>query len=473
MKLAKAVQQRGVRLNKMMIQKRITRILSKALIYSAAVLLVFSSFSISLTVNHGSAYAAPICKTCCKCGCTCKPKVTNCSVTACQCQSDSDTPITIKHVTDEFIKHREWLMKILWEAHVLPAMMLMTEQITAFSMQQMLMVGSLFDAKHQLETQQLLEQMQAQAHKDYHPSEGMCRFGSTSKSLAASDRNADFTQTAIATRAMQRNLLNGNTISAGDQRDESRSRFNQFKKTYCNPLDFGNGMDLVCNGSDPKRYNKDVNYTQTIDSNLTLEIDLTESASTPDEEDVFALATNLYGHKTFPYIPEWHFDKKHGNRIATATNVFMKMRSLTAKRSVAEAAFAAQAGMRSQGEKDVFPYMEAFFKEMGLEDDQIKQILSERPSYHAQMEMLSKTLYQTPNFYTELYDKPTNIDRKNVAMQAIGSIQRRDMYLSQLRSEAIAAVWLETAIKDIEELYVNESNPMKANSKPLNLPGLN
>lgn len=447
-------------------------ILSKILMCSIMTLLFMVPLSMTLTINSNTATAAPVCTSCCQCGCTCKPKVTNCSVSACECQSNADTPVTIKHVTDEFIKHREWLIKILWEAHVLPAMMLMTEQISAFSMKQMLMIGSLFDAKHQLETQQLLEQMQAQAHKDYQPSEGMCRFGSTAKSLAASDRNADFTQTAIATRAVQRNLLNGDVISSGDQRDESRSRFNQFVKTYCNPLDFGRGMDLVCNGSTAKRFNKDVNYTQTIDNANTIEMDLTKGTSTEDQEDVFALAANLYGHKTFPYIPEWQFDEKYNNRLVRAVNVFMKMRALTAKRSVAESAFAAQAAMRAQGEKDVFPYMEAFFKEMGIEDDQIKQVLNERPSYFAQMEMLSKTLYQTPEFYTELYDKPTNIDRKNVAMQAIGSIQRRDMYLSQLRSEAIASVWLETALKDMEELYVNESNPMKANSKPLNLPGL-
>jgi len=40
----------------------------------------------------------------------------------------------------------------------------MTNQLTATSMQQVQIIGSFFDAKHQLETQRMFQQMTAEAH---------------------------------------------------------------------------------------------------------------------------------------------------------------------------------------------------------------------------------------------------------------------------------------------------------------------
>lgn len=404
---------------------------------------------------------------------TCAPFIINCDGSACLCQSNKDTPITIKHITKEFIQHREWIIKILWEAHVLPSMMLMTEQITAVAMQQTLIIGTFFDAKHQLETQRLLQDMQAQAHKDYQPSTGMCQFGTTTRSLAASDRNTEFTQLALTARSLQRQLLQGNNSSAGSKRIDARSRLKQFRETYCNPADLGNGLSLICNGSDPKQYNKDINFTQTVDTAQTLEIDFKKPEVTEDEADIMALSANLYGHKVLPHISENQMTDQKDNIIDQGVIIYMKTRALAAKRSVAQNAYAAQTAMKAQGEKGVTPYMEAILKEMGIKEKDIKTMLGERPSYYAQMELLTKKLYQTPNFYTELYDKPTNIDRKNVSMQAIGLMQKRDMYRSQLRSEAIMAIWLETSLEDIESLYINEANPLGPSTKILDLPGLN
>lgn len=435
----------------------------------SALFIMFASIGY---ISMGSARPAYAQCGCCECGCTCSPVVENCSQSACECQSNRDTPVTIQHITDEFIQHREWIIKTLWEAHVLPAMMHMTNALTATTMQQTMIIGSLFDAKHQLETQRLLQQLQAQAHKDYHPSKGMCEFGTSTRSLAASSRNSDLTQIALAARSTQRQLLSGDGISAGSSRDDSRSRLKQFKETYCNPNDFANGLVEFCEGSEIERYNKDVNFAQTIDMSPSLEIDFSQSDVTDDEEDVLALAANLYGPKILPRIPEDKMASENGDVIPAGAAAYMKTRALAAKRSVAQAAFAAQAAMRAQGGEEVFPYLEAILKEMGIQPDEIETLLGERPSYHAQMEILTKKLYQTPSFYTELYDKPTNVDRKNVSMQAIGLMQKRDIYRSQLRSEAMMAVWLETNLKETEDLYTNELIPLDASTKILELQGL-
>jgi hypothetical protein len=49
--------------------------------------------------------------------------------------------------------------------------MAMTEQLSAVAMQQMEIIGTFLDAKQQLETQRLFQEMAAQAQKDYTPSE--------------------------------------------------------------------------------------------------------------------------------------------------------------------------------------------------------------------------------------------------------------------------------------------------------------
>ncbi|MCI5060385.1 MAG: hypothetical protein MRY79_04855 [Alphaproteobacteria bacterium] len=364
---------------------------------------------------------------------------------------------TIDHITKEFIKHREWLMKILWEAHVLPAMMLMTEQLSAVAMQQAMIIGTFFDAKHQLETQRLIQELAAKAHKDYQPSKGMCEFGTNARSLAASDRNSEFTAEAVGARGLQRNLLTGDVMSVGGPRDDRASRWQQFKTTYCSPADIANGLGLLCEGSKKERYNRDVNFTALMDIPPTLEIDFTKTNVTDDEEDVLAMLSNLYGHDVLQRIPESTMLKD--NEPGGGAFALMDNRALAAKRSVAQSAFNAWAGMRAQGEDKVMPYMEAILKEMGIKEDEIKEMLGERPSYHMQMELLTKKLYQQPNFYANLYDKPTNIDRKEVAMQAIGSMQKWDTYRSQLRSEAIASVLLETSLEQIQDEYANESHP--------------
>lgn len=446
----------------------------KAIYLSFQTLFKVSAFIMVLCAGYFNfSYVPPAYAHVCCCNCaSCSNPVSSCAVSGCACESTHQTEQrTIPHITKEFILHREWIIKILWEAHILPAMMLMTEQMSTIAMHQMLLVGSFFDAKHQLETQRLLQDMQAQAHKDYQPSIGMCEFGTTTRSLAATDRNMDFTQIALATRSVQRQLLSGDGVGAGGLRDDAGSRFDQFKRIYCSPKDLGNGLDLLCDGSKPERYNKDVHFTHTIDSVKNLEIDFSKTNVTEDEEDVLALSANLFGPRILPYIQEDKMATKSGDIIEEGSFAYMKARSLAAQRSVAQAGYAAHVAMKTQGEKEVKPFLDAILRDMGIEEEDRELMLGERPSYYAQMEVLTKKLYQTPNFYAELYDKPANVSRQNAAMTAIDLMQKRDMYRSQLRSEAIMAVWLENQLSGLETFYVNEADKLTEDTPILNLEG--
>lgn len=391
--------------------------------------------------------------------------------TNCTTISANQTEQTLDHINTEFIDHREWLVRVMFEQHILPALMLFAEQMTAMAMHQVMVVGTFLDAKHQLETQRLFQQLTAEAHKDYHPSEGMCTFGTAMRSLAASDRKTDLTAAALSARGQQRELLSGSTLSGGGQSTDYLSRIAQFRQIYCNRNDNAGHLNLLCpeGSADEGRTDRDINFTNLVDAPLTLRLDFTEDGDpdhalnqhvetlSPDEEDILALSANLYANRVAPSVAESYLSDMEGVPVAEGTTHYMNVRSIAAKRSVARNSFASIAAMKSQGQPEAEPYLFAIMRELGITDDEeIRNYLGERPSYYAQMEILTKKLYQNPTFYTELYDKPANVDRKTVAMQAIELMQRRDMYRSVLRSEATLSVMLETALLGLQDEIANE-----------------
>ena len=399
----------------------------------------------------------------CCCTPTCAPHINTCS-SNCGCTSTNQTNADIDHITNEFIYHREWLTRIVWEPHHLPAMLLMTEQMTAMALHQTASIGMLFDAKHQLESERLLQEVQAQAHKDYQVSEGVCTFGTNTRTLAASDQNAKTSDLALSTFALARQTMSGDNISSGGTMSDRESRWAQFRGIYCDPGSNSSGFDALCYSSDSTRYNKDIDFSRTVDSLYTLQVDFTPAGdgdhtvgeASDDEADILALQSNLYAHRLIPDFSDLYFmSTEDGDIIEKGAYLYLDARSLTAQRQVAMASYNALTSMKSQGENNVEPYMRALFEEVGIEPAQAQELLGDRPSYYAQMELLTKKLYQNPKFFTDLYDKPANIDRKDVAMQAISLMQKRDMYDSLLRMEMSQSIWLETELEQLQERYQN------------------
>ena len=365
-------------------------------------------------------------------------------------------------VTDDFMKHRGWMLTTFWSQHILPALMLMAEQLTTTGMVQVQMIGQFFDAKHQLETQRLFEELTARAHKDYQPSEGMCTFGTNVRSLAPSERRSNLTQLAFAQRMLQRGAMNGAVVSTESTGSDLNSRLQTYIKTYCDQADNANGLSKLCPSAvpQPERRNIDIDYTRNIESKLTLDIDFSPegiATLTPDEQDVFALSANIFSNKVAPKITPELLGSTDGKIRQAASQRLMDLRSIFAKRSVAQNSFAAMAAMRASGSPESAPYTKAIMRELGVSnDDEINKMLGDKPSYFAQMEVLTKKLYQNPIFYTELYDKPANIERKGAALQAIGLMQDRDLYNSLIRSEAVLSVLLETQLQREQQKVNND-----------------
>jgi hypothetical protein len=330
-------------------------------------------------------------------------------------------------------------------------LMLMAEQFTANMIQQMEMLGELFDAKDQLETQRLFQQKVAEAHKDYQPSEQMCTFGTFARDLVATERAANLARNAVATELMQREI--GSADSKGNlPMSDSLSRIAGYRAHFCSQDDNGNGLKYLCpTPAKPEMRNRDINYTQTIDAPLSLDINLTDTNITDDERAVFALIDNLYANDPLPGPPPGGMDQPKFQYH------YMNLRSIAAMRGVVRSTIANVIALKTASpvkEDSNAAYLLALFREFGIEDKEVRLMLGEHPSYYAQMEILTKKIYQNPTFYTNLYDKPANVKRIRAAMTAIKLMQDRDIAAALQRREMLLSIMLELRLRQrAEQVY--------------------
>ena len=159
---------------------------------------------LNITATKSMAACCPPGDVQCLCGTGCALSIAPCSA-ACGACSAIQEPLTNLHFDTTIENHRDWMLEVFWgdriagnDPGLLAAMMLMAEQLTANAIQQVEIIGTFFDAKHQLETQRLFQTLTARAHKDYHPSEELCEVATASRSLASSERSSDLTAMVFA-----------------------------------------------------------------------------------------------------------------------------------------------------------------------------------------------------------------------------------------------------------------------------------
>lgn len=334
--------------------------------------------------------------------------------------------------------------------NIVRSLMTMAEQFTTNMIQQMQMLGTLFDAKNQLETQQLLQQKMAEAHKDYQPSEQMCTFGTLARDLAATDRLSTVTREALARELLQRETGSGDSKGRTVVSD-SLSRIATFRTYFCNPGDNSNGLDLLCPEPGPaESRGRDIDYTATVDIPLSLNIDMNDGVVSNDERNIFALIDNLFAHDTMATLPIGAMDQPQYQYH------YMNMRSIFAIRGIARNSIANVIALKTatpnRDNQTNAPYLRALLLELGVGEGEIPLLLGNNPSYYAQMEMLTKKAYQNPMFYTNLYDKPANVKRIRAAMTAIKLMQDRDIAAALQRREMLLSLMLELRLRQQAEV---------------------
>ena len=266
----------------------------------------------------------------------------------------------------------------------------------------------------------------------------------------------------------------------------------------------GEGGQNDVGAVDNNRMNIDIDYTRLIEEPRTIEVNFAQNDPTLDvvlpepqdtlfalgagagigamqpghEEDVIAMSRNLYGHRAINRALSKNALERGG-----VQKLLLATRSIIAKRGVAQASFNAIVGLKSagtaldemqgtdsdgDGNVDVeFPavsggvtninltqsssYMASILNELFRADlplaTNIFEYIGYSPSYYSQLEILSKRIYQNPDFYAALYDTPANVSRKKVAMKAIELMLDREIFESQLRREMSISVLLASRLR--------------------------
>ena len=372
-----------------------------------------------------------------------------------QSQMAAEAAATAAYITLMFEWHRQEFWGIwMWKFNIGNALMMWTNELTAAAMTEMFAIGSFFDAKHQLETQRLLQMKMADAQRDYRPDVGMCTIGTAARGLAQTSRRSEYTAQAIVTNQIGRLTSSRNSSGGAGAASDKDARIKQLKKRFCDAKDGGTVMgNAVCNpATGVLGRNRDVDFNLSVMEPLTINVDLTDDARTGPDADVIGLSANLYGHHVFPPFPDQLLTSERGQSYA------LDMRAIAAKRSVASFSFGSIVGMKAAGsaesEEDA-KYLRAVLMQLGAHEDDVESYLGKRPSYYAQMELLTKKIYQSPEFYTNLYDAPASVARKGTAIRAIRLIQDMDKFNSVLRSEQSLSVLLELYIEDLQTEIVN------------------
>jgi hypothetical protein len=412
-------------------------------------------------------------------------------------------------------KHEDWLIREMFKHRVLPALQMMTEQMVSIMMHQMLITGAFFDAKNQLESELLLQELKAAAYRDYQPNVTMCEFGTAARSLAASSRMSKIGAYALNRQYLVRHLgYASNNAGEGPDSDRGgnegppKGRLGEFRQRFCDFHDSNKipdqpntglffcdslkNMGAKTNATTNGFANRDIDFGRTIMLSRTINADFTDNTLDPfatDNAAVFAMAANIYGHDVF---------KRDKNilKFLNTEDELIDARAIVAKRAVAQASFNDIVGLKMRGSDVPKPdpadpggtggqgssvetnsFLKNVMKQLGGEagewdsaakqggasdSDSVDRYMTgmvtagdytpaKQMSYFQEMEFIGKKFYQRPEFYTNLYTSPQNLKRQSVAMQAIGLMLDRNMYESHLRSEMLLSMILELKLRPLQD----------------------
>ncbi|MBI4031527.1 MAG: hypothetical protein HY370_07590 [Proteobacteria bacterium] len=386
----------------------------------------------------------------------------------------------------QFELHREiFMIEYFFYEFLMKSMMLMDTQLTSAAMMQVAMIGGFFDASQQLKSQRLMQQLAAQAHRDYHPSMDMCALGTAARKLGAASAHIDANAAVVSAHQRARQLHTGGVIGTEGSASDKRGRMMAIIGMYCDINDNnnedaipGDGLEPLCGAAQPggslAAFNEDMSVSLRGDK--PREEMSVISGIYP--EKFTGLVSNLFAPDLIPPIPEALIMpaasdpfKNEGNR-----QTLLDIRAIAAKRSVAEYSFSSVAASKMEGsaESDAPLYMATIIELIGKQPTGAQgtsaqaaaDFIGQAPSYHAIMDVLTKKIYFDQNFYVGLYDTPANVARKGAAMRAIALMQNMDMLKSQLRKEMSLSVAVELEIDKLQEKIDNRLKGLTTEGEP-------
>lgn len=380
----------------------------------------------------------------------------------------------IKSVMEE-----DFLKKEIVNEDLKPANKTLADSIREKIILRVLMMGAFIDGQNEVQSLTTMQKLNAKAIRDYQPSEQVCRFGSVLKGLSQSSASAKASQQKymdriIGRQTMQEGLFPSFSLTgitkpneAGRNADKL-ARYQSVMSRYCDPKESngllsaladerGDAMPPLCKALDAANMNADIDAGATLFGATSTPAALSGFGQSDEEQNLMDLGANLYASNLPLNLSASDVNRLKMNGDQGGKNGlmgFMNMRSIVAKHSVAASSFAAIAGMKTAGNGAAKQQLEAVAKELGITDQKdLDKLIGNNPSYYAQMDFLTKKLYQTPNFYANLYDTPANVMRQQTAIKAISLMQDRDIYESLQRSEMLLSVILEVRVAHMQDEY--------------------
>lgn len=378
------------------------------------------------------------------------PSCTNC--VPC-CSAASVTQISNQFFADY---RRNFLMNSFYRCPVENSFKKTVDEFRKVIVFKAVAIGSFFDASILNDTLRDLQVVSSDSLKNYTPSEQICRFGTLSRSLAQSESKVNTDRMQLSEIGLAKNLGKVNTISASGMGSEFQSRLKVFAEKFCDLKDNNNGLTGLCPPATPSKdldLNRDIDYTRLLGNGVTINADLTDANSTQDETNVVTLSHFLYGHRQ----PIKRISLTTINESAGSLNLYSEYRSVAARRAAAQNSYNTLAAMKMAGSGGSDTYMRQVMAQFGINGDNADRYLGAKntdfpsvsASYNAQMNLLTKQIFQDPAFYASLMESKANVKRTSGSLQALGLMQARDTYKSMTRSEMLLAILVELEARKI------------------------
>jgi hypothetical protein len=304
--------------------------------------------------------------------------------------------------------------------------------------------GGFIDAQSNLTSLLSRAKQTADVTLNHTVSEGVCSAASVSQSLGKADTKRIAEQLAISKILMDRDLGKPGSVYFDNNQVNMtaglQGRLTVFKDRFCDKADENSSLSSICKTRTDVKLNRDIDFTRGLDVPLTLKVNFAETPAilNDDETDILALAENLFPSQLLSTI--------ENNRDNFEEN-YTDFRSLLASRSIARNSFASIVAEAESVGKST-PFAKNAVKAIMKTPADVDKLLGANPSYFAQMEVLTKKLYQSPDFIKNLMTNDTNVTRSRVAMKAVDLQQNQDLLNSLYRREMLLATYLEQMIND-------------------------
>jgi hypothetical protein len=314
--------------------------------------------------------------------------------------------------------------------------------------------GSFFDGANLMNATRDIQIQSSRTVQDYAPAEEICRFGTLSRTLAASDYRATTNQLILGEAALGRSLGSIYSVGSSGRGEDNYNRLAEVASTFCDRADNRDGLNALCAVVEDFKFNGDMDFTRTLDDKPTINADFTNTNLTIDEAKIIALSHNLYGH----IQPGRRISKNEMEENDRDAQNYQEFRSIAARRAAAQNTFAAIAALKSSGSGGANVNVTELMKQLGLKDTDVGFFTNNQTgtSYYAQMEILTKKIYEDPDYYDGLMNGKANLKRIGTAMSAVELMQDRDIYKSMTRSEMLLAILIDMEARKINN---NISSP--------------